>query len=388
MNSEVPCGRPSLLVLSFSDIANDARVKKQVVQFADRYSVTTCGFGDQVVPEVPHIRLSEEESVWAGRLEAILLRARWYSAAYWRQGYVRQALRALRGSSFDAVIANDLEPAGIASKLYGASHVHADLHEYFPGLHDQVPAWVRLRQPFLKWQLGRFVSQVRSVTTVSDTIADRYELEFGFRSGVVRNASPELDLAPSQTGHPIRIVHSGGAQPNRRIEVMMKAVAESSADVTLDLFLTHETSPYASDLRALAERLGERISLHPPVKQSDLVMLLNTYDVGIHVLPPTNTNNALALPNKFFDFVQARLGMVIGPTADMVRLLEQHQLGTVAAGFDLHSVTAAVNELTVELVSIWKNNANQRAHELSAEQQQEPWEAAVEAITQGDVGNV
>src|SRR5690606_34934887 len=117
---------------------------------------------------------------------------------------------------------------------------------------------------------------------------------------------------PGAVGDRVKIVHSGSAQPDRRIEVMMEAVARSSANVSLDLFLTAETGAYAQTLRNLASELGDRVNIHPPKPYSELLQTLNNFDVGIHVLPSTNTNNILALPNKLFDYVQARLGIIVG----------------------------------------------------------------------------
>lgn len=372
--------RPTLLVLSFSDIANDARVKKQALLFAETHRVTTCGFGEPVRDDIEHIPLSAEHGVWNARLEAALLHLRLYRAAYWSHPFVRRARTALRGRRFDAVLANDIETVGLAVREFGGERVHADLHEFFPGLHDQIPAWVKLRRPFLEWQIRGFATRAASATTVSDTIAERYRREYGVPCGVVRNASPAHELEPAAVATPIRLVHSGGAQPNRRIEVMMRAVAATSADVVFDLYLTQQGSPYAQGLRALADEIGDRVSVLPPVAQSELVSTLNRYDVGVHVLPPTNTNNALALPNKFFDFVQARLGMLIGPTADMARLLEQYELGAIADDFDVDAVTRALDGLTPERVAAWKANAHAAAEELSAERQHGAWERAVAAI--------
>lgn len=369
--------RPSLLILSFSDISNDARVKKQVKLFADRYRVTTCGFGDPVRADIEHLSLSQHEGVWAARFEAVLLRVRAYRTAYWRQPYVRGARALLQGKAFDSVIANDLETVGLAVREFGRERVHADLHEYYPGLHDQVAAWNRIRKPFLEWQLRTFLPMVASVTTVSDTIAERYRGEYGFECSVVRNATPRQNLPVNEVGQPIRIVHAGGAQPNRRIEVMMQAVANSKEGATLDLYLTQEKSEYAEKLRRLSMSLGDRITIHPPMPQEDLLSELNRYDVGIHILPHTNTNNALALPNKFFDFVQARLGIIIGPTEDMVRLLDGFQIGSVTSGFEVSEVTAAVDELSVMRVETWKKNADKAAEVLNSEREESGWEAAL-----------
>lgn len=375
--------KPKLLVLSFSDIANDARVKKQVLLFAEQYDVVTCGFGAAVLPEVEHLQLPASTSVAWSYLNGVLLRARLYRLDAWLQPNVRAARRALRGKSFDVVIANDIDTLAFAVKRFGGARVHSDLHEFFPGLHDNNSTWVRVRKPQLEWTLRTFGSQAGSVTTVSETIAERYQAEYGLACDVVRNAAPYRSFSAGAVAAPIRMVHSGGAFAERRIDVMMRAAALTKTDLIFDLYLTQPDSPHGKELRALAGELGERVTVHPPVPQGELVALLNSYDVGIHVLPATNTNNSLALPNKFFDYVQARLGMVIGPTADMVKLLERYELGRVADGFDRDTIVAALDTLTPHEVATWKANAAAAAQECSAEAQQHVWEHAVASRLRG-----
>lgn len=373
--------QPKLLILSFSDIANDARVKKQVHLFADRYEVVTCGYGEQVLPGVEHIRLPVTRSRTWPYINGVLLRMRLYRLDGRLQPAVRAARRLLNGRTFDAVLANDIDTLPLAVQLFGGGRVHSDLHEFFPGIHDDNPTWVRVRKPQFEWALRAFGRRAGSVTTVSDTIAARYRSEYGLSAGVVRNAAPYREFLPGLVGTPIRMVHSGGAFAERHIDVMMEAAARTQTDLVFDLYLTQQDSPYGRELQALAARLGERITVHPPVPQGELVELLNSYDVGIHVLPATNTNNALALPNKFFDYVQARLGMVIGPTADMAKLLMNYDLGVVADGFDRDDIVRALDQLDPARVTKWKSHANEAAQELSADAQQHVWEASIEERT-------
>ncbi len=374
-------GAPRLLIVSFSEIAADARVLKQVRHFAERgYLVTTCGFGAAPAEACDHVEVSPEESRRQVLVRAALLRLHWYRLAYWSTPYVRAARDALRGRAFDAVLANDLDTAGLALALSPAEKVHLDLHEYWPGRDDNNEAWVRLRQPYMNWQLRRYASRARSVTTVSDTIARRYGDEFGIVSGTVTNASPLRDFDALPVASPIRLVHSGASRANRRIEDMMRGVAASSLDATLDLYLTGQGTPYYESLARLAEELGDRVRLLPPVPQDRLVETLHAYDVGIHLLPPTNTNNALALPNKFFDYVQARLAIVIGPTASMAELLRSYELGLVTDDFSVEAFARALDGLDAEQVTRFKRNSDAAAEPLSAEVQNEVWGRAVAAI--------
>lgn len=380
MRSEASDPRPRLLIVSFSDIEIDARVRRQIELFAADYRVTTCGYGDSFFSSVEHIRIAQRRSRWRQLAQAVLLKLRLSRAAFWFEPDVHSAARALRGRRFDAAIANDLESIAVASRFSTLSSTHADLHEYWPGLHDHVPAWARLRKPYFEWMLRTFAAKAASSTTVSQAIADRYESEYGIACGVVMNAGDQMQLRPTPVSQPIRLVHSGVAQPNRRLEVMMRAAASTVADVTLDLYLTQETTPYAAELRRLAADLGNRITVHPPVPYRELVGLLNRYDVGVFVLPPTSTNYALALPNKFFDFVQARLGIIIGPSADMSRLLRKYELGAVAADYDLAATTEVFDALSSETVAKWKQHSDAAAADLNFATQSGTWLDAIRKL--------
>lgn len=371
--------KPSLLILSLSHIAADARVLKQVHSLSDVYDVTTCGFGSAPDGVARHVELARAEAKPVVLWRALLIRAHLYTTAYWTTPAIRSAHKQLRGRRFDTVLTNDLDTAGLALAIAPAARIHLDLHEYWPGLHDNNDAWVRIRQPYIRWQLKRFATQIASTTVVSDTISQRYLTEFGIDSRVVANASAYQSLAPQPTGQPLRLVHSGGSQPSRRIENMMHAVGQS-ADATLDLYLVGGGTDYYKGLVDLAGKLGPRVKILPPVSPQTLPETLNQYDVGVHVLPPTNSNNALALPNKFFDYVQARLALVIGPTASMRDLLSVHEIGEVTESFEIEALTRVIDGLSAEKVDKYKQHSHESAEELSAGPQNEVWRQMLQEI--------
>jgi hypothetical protein len=98
---------------------------------------------------------------------------------------------------------------------------------------------------------------------------------------------------------------------------------------------------------------------------------MESYDVGLYALQPTSFNNLHALPNKFFDFVQAGLAVVIGPSPDMAALVREHDLGLVSDGFDGDSVRAVLSGLRPHAVDRWRANARSARSALSAERQAE-----------------
>ncbi len=371
-----------LLILSFPRMESDARIVRQLNALVRDFDVTTCGEGPKPhAGVVEHIELVRGGTFATRHLQGVLLNLKLYELAYSLIPQVAEARKRLRGRDFDVVLANDLPAAGVAATIVPNDRIHLDLHEYWPGLHDDVERWRKIRRPHYVWMLKKYAAHARGHSTVNEAIADRYEKEFGFRSDVVANAAPfRADLRPAAVADSIRMVHSGGVNPGRRIDVMMRAVAAASIDVSLDLYLVGKGSDTYQQLERLAEELGDRVRILPPVTQAELVSTLNAYDVGIHVLAPTCTNNKLALPNKFFDFVQARLAMITGPTEAMVEILRERDLGIVSDGFGQEAVTAAINSLTSEAVTSFKQHADVAAEELGAERQIPVWRRSIDAI--------
>jgi hypothetical protein len=362
--------RPTMLILSYSPIARDARVLKQVTRFSRDFDVTTCGYGPAPEGVAEHITIPDDQRY--NDLDGKLITLKHYRKAYWRLSAVKWSRQHLRGRRFDVAIANDVEAVPVAVKLRPRRGVLADLHEYSPRLHDDHALWYQRITPWFEWVVRRYVTKAKAFTTVSRGIVDEYEANFGFRAELVTNAAPFQSLEPGPVGDTIRLVHSGACLRNRQLHVVAEAVEAASADVTLDYYLTANDPPYLEELKEFAAT-SRRVTVHDPVPYAELADTLNGYDVGIHVLPPINFNNKLALPNKLFDYVQARLGVVIGPSQEMQYYVDEYGIGVIADDFTLDATTAAIDRLTVESVTEFKRHAHESAEELAGERQVEVW---------------
>ena len=214
-----------MLILSFSEIINDARVLKQVNLFKDGWAVTTCGFGPAPEGVAEHLRVPDDE-IWLN-LDGRLITLKQY----------RRLLRG-RKHDFQVVLANEPEAVPVALGLSPGWGVHADLHEYTPSLYEQNPAWNRRIKPYFEWLVGKYVRRADSWSSPSDGVGAKYLKEFGFEPTTVANAAPHEPLSPSPVGDAIRFVHHGGAQRNRRLDVMIQAFMDSKVEGSFDLFLT------------------------------------------------------------------------------------------------------------------------------------------------------
>lgn len=372
--------RPFALILSFSPIARDARVLKQVSLLAETHQVVTCGYGEPPVQSVRHIRIPDDCRV--DDPQPNLLIRRRYRKAYWRMSGVRWVVENSPKGEFDVVIANDVEAVPIALALRAKRGVLADLHEYSPRLHDDRVLWRARNQPFLEWLCQRYVSRAQAWTTVSAGLAREYHDRFGFRPEVVTNATPYKELRETPVGSPIRLVHSGAGLRNRSLMLMAEAVETADADVTLDFYLTPNHPDHVDELRRFAE-LSTRVTVHDPVPYERLVETLHQYDVGLFVLPPITFNYRWALPNKLFDFVQARLGVLIGPSPEMAAYVRAHGIGEIADDFTVDATRRAVERLSRERVASMKENSSRCAAELSSGPQLETWRRVISDLGVG-----
>jgi hypothetical protein len=76
----------------------------------------------------------------------------------------------------------------------------------------------------------------------------------------------------------------------------------------------------------------------------------------------------LALPNKLFEFIQARLALVVGPSPEMARVVREHECGLVTRDFTSQSLAEALASLTPASIAAYKRQSNRAAGQLNAEQ--------------------
>ena len=375
-----PDPRPRLLIMSFSPLRSDARVLRQVRLFADRYAVTTLGYGESPDGVVEHLRLPDEVVSW--HKDRRLLVARRYETAYRSSPVVVAATRLLEGRAhtFDVVLADDIDTVPLALDLAPPAGVHADLHEYHPRQNEENRRWRLFVAPYYRWLVRTYGTRADSVTTVGEGIAREYRMRFGIRAGVVVNAPQFVELEPTPVAEdtPLRLVHSGNAQ-RHRLDVILAAMDLVTAPVTLDLYLMSNDPGYLEELRT-RYAASDRVRIHPPVAPHELPATLNAHDVGVYVLPPVSFNHLWALPNKVFDFVQGRLALVVGPSPEMAALVRRHGLGVVTDDFTPESLARALDGLTAEDVRRFKAASDAAAQELSAERQVVGWARAVDTL--------
>jgi hypothetical protein len=370
VSTRLRAGRPRILCISLSTITDDARVLRQIEVLAEFGDVTTLGYGPVPPGVTEHLEVPRELKTLPQTVGGVLnLALRRLRASELAAPAIRWGLDALRGRTFDLVVANEARVLAFAHTVAGSAPVWADMHEWAPEERTHILSWRLLVAPLIRRLCAVYLPKSAAVTAVCGSIADLYDEYYGVSTRVMRNAGPGRDLAPTAVDpDAVRLVHSGSAIHGRQIEIMIDVMKRLDARYTLGLYLMPggDGGRYLQSLRNRAAG-DPRIVFHDPVPPATLPDVLNDYDVGVFWIPPTNPNARYSLPNKFFDFVQARLAIAVGPSVEMARLVDEYDLGVVSEGFTVEQCFASISELTTPAIEAAKRASDAASAELSFE---------------------
>lgn len=359
---------PSAVVLSFSPLDRDARVQRQIRALTSVCDVTAMGFTDPCIKGVRFVDVSRRPLTIPRKiLMALRMKARQFEAVYRSQESVRRVAEALHSHDFALIVANDINTLPIALACRGQARVLFDAHEYGPREHEDRFVWRFFVRNYVEYLCRTRIPQADAMMTVGPTIAQEYTRQFGVRPSVVLNA-PVYHAMPykRRDGSVIRMVHHGGTTRSRRLETMIEAMAELDERFRLDFMLIPTDAAYLDELRRRAAK-DPRIEFVPPVAPDEIVARIASYDIGLCAYAPHSFNGRYALPNKFFDCLQARLCIVIGPLPEMKGLVEQYQCGVVASDFTANSLAETLRRLDRTQVEACRRAAEIAASDLCYE---------------------
>lgn len=380
--------KKKILVLAFSRLKYDARITRQIKFLKDNYDVTVFCFEKTAISGVEFHEVKQTVLTPVRKASAALfLLTRQFKRAYWILHSYADQVPQLKKKNFDIIIANDVETLHLAFTIAEKGNILFDAHEYAPR-HFEDKLWFRLFfQGFNQYFCDRYIPQVSGMTTVCDGLAEEYEKNFGVKPEIITNAPKYHDNEPVKTNpQKIRLIHMGIANFSRKLENMIEVVNLLDERYSLDLMLI--TPAYAStQTKAYVEDLKKEVANNPkvqiidPVESAAVVSRIKAYDIGIFLLEPVNFNYTFALPNKLFEFIQARLAIAIGPSPEMAKIVKKYNCGVVSEDFTPASLADAIRKLTPEDIDRMKKNTAQAASDLSAEKNAEKLKALCQRMS-------
>lgn len=337
-----PVGSPPLaglrvLHVVLNDFAPDVRVLKEAASLVEAGAdVTLFALWDGQRPR--------EETVDGIVVRRFALAFRSVKGAKWALlAKYLDCLRQMRAAAIahkpDVIHVHDLSALPIGWMVAGALGCRFiyDSHELWAdSTHNSiVPGWVFARVAAAERAMARRADRV---ITVSDGIADVLARSMGIaRPLVVRNVPPASADAGRLRSGVLRqalglpedafvFLYVGGVMGNRGVDLLLDAFAALDRPDAHLVFLGTRAMPPGLG-GGLSQAAGSRVHFQPPVPFKDVAVWASDGDVGIHPIRDSSLSHRLCLPNKLFEYIQARLPVIVTDLPEMGRFVRDYGLG-------------------------------------------------------------
>jgi glycosyltransferase involved in cell wall biosynthesis len=364
----------SLLIISFSNLSSDPRVNRQIRFLKKNYKIIALGLESPNLEQVQYLPIIVSYGNWFQKIKSALkLLCKQYESYYWNQPHIIDCCNKLSHLKADLIIANDIDSLPLALKAANSAKVIFDAHEYAPKEFEDRLSFKLFFQKYKTYLCNTYIPRVNGMMTVCQGIANTYEKDTGVKPVVITNAPNYENIQPqllNDTNDKISLIHHGGAIKSRKIENMIEMMDYLDERFELNFMLVEASSEYLHQLKKLAAN-KKNIHFLTPVPMLEISRYTNQFDVGVFLLEPTNFNYFYALPNKFFEFIQARLAVAIAPSPEMAKIVKEYDCGIVADNFKPESLAKALMKLDRQKINYYKQQSHKIAKLFSAEQNQQ-----------------
>lgn len=243
--------------------------------------------------------------------------------------------------------------------------VMIDLREFYPLEYENDLLWSESFGAFFTYLCTEYLPKVDFAITVSEGIAQAYKLNFGIIAHIFHSLPPFFSLQPSNVDKTaIQIIYHGFISPDRHSENFLEIAQNLDERFFLNLMVLSNQKGYLEKIKHQARNI-DNIKFLLPVEMNKIIPFCQQFDIGILSLVPNSFNNANALPNKFFEYIQSRLCLISSPLSEIKNFVRRHDLGRVAQNFEPKSIAKTLNALSEEEIFAYKNASNKIAHQFS-----------------------
>lgn len=260
-----------------------------------------------------------------------------------------------------------------------------DSHEYF----TEVPELIYRKNVQQFWENleRRIVPALKHAITVSDSIAEMYSVKYRIPFITIRNVScfrePEEDPGfKISYNSKYVIIYQGALNVGRGIELMIRSVSLLE-DVMLIIAGVGDIS---ADLREEARKLNlnNKVVFTGRLLPAELYKLTSQCDLGLSIEEDLGLSYRMSLPNKVFDYIQARIPILCSDLPEMSALIREFEIGEVFCGRDEQVLAGQIDSLLRDSSKrkFYRKNLDVAAELLCWEKEQEKLMKIVsEAIT-------
>lgn len=222
-----------------------------------------------------------------------------------------------------------------------------DAHEYYRGLE------IFRRKKWEKriWSLAEYIGIrfVDAIITVSEPLLHLYRQTYPVlkrrRAEVVRNVPERWEKRPEMidSGDFPPLIFQGIFKPGRGLPALIKALT-LLPEMRLVMVGYGELE---QELRQLVRdlHLEDRVWFYGRVSPEEMIPLAARSRIGLVLFEPTSLNYTFALPNKFFEYIQAEIPIISSRIPTFEQIFSQYPYGQLVNPSDPEDIAKAIDHL-------------------------------------------
>ncbi len=373
--------KKKILIISYSYIEIDTRVNRQISTLKDDYEITLMSYGESTYNDITHIKLPRKNNK-NKLIVLILLLLQRYEKSYWASTENNYIKKVLGKNNFDLVICNEIDTVPVVVKFLNNIPIYLDLHEYAPLELENSLVWRLIFKKYKYYLCKTYLAYPKVISTVSRIIAEKYESEFQVKKLHVVKSTPHYEnLTPREVSPLIKVIFHGAASPERKLTRLIKILRKLDSRFSIDFYLYKQKAWYFYVVKLL--------SLHSNIKVLDAIPMkllsknANFYDLGLIVYNNQNFNVSGAMPNKLFEYIQGRVGLIVGTSLSLQEFVKYHGNGIYSEEETLKDLTEKINRLSIEDISAFKKKSNELAPQFCWEKEESELLMCIEILQRG-----
>lgn len=237
-----------------------------------------------------------------------------------------------------------------------------DLREFYPLEYENDEKWLQGLGRFFAYLCETYLPYVDMAISVSEGLCERYKSDFGITCELFYSLPPFFDYKPKPTlKQEIKILYHGFISPDRSsMELLELARLLINTPYTLCAMVLSNQKGFLESFCTNAYEIPS-FEIVPPVCLEEIIPKSTQYDIGIIPFKPTTFNLAHCMPNKLFEYLQARLAIVSAPLYDVRNFVQTHSCGAITQGFQSYDIAQMLLKLKITDIDKYKQESHRAA---------------------------
>ena len=286
---------------------------------------------------------------------------------------------------FDLLVSNDLDtlPASYLAKTIKipfsrrrtSVHIH-DCHEYFRGVPEL--SGRKSVTSVWKWIEDRIFPKLKKVLAVNQSVADLYSKEYGNHITVIRNVPFRKLLLQARDKSALNIkagqkiiLYQGAINIDRGLEEAILAMHHLKTDAILVVAGIGDLYKSLIDF-TIRQGLSEKVRFLGQIPFEELHSVTLMADLGLSIEKDVSINYHYCLPNKFLDYIQANVPVLVSPFPEMKNIVDEYLIGEYIGSHDPVSLATIIDDMLNDQhkLALYKQNLLKAAEDLCWENEE------------------